>query len=87
MPIISMFFGIIIRMFTGQQEHNPPHFHAEYQGYEGMFDFDGNMLNGNIPVKQQKYIAVWADIHHNELIINWDKAQNDEQPCKIDPLR
>jgi len=30
MPIISTFFGIIIRMYFG--DHNPPHFHAEFQG-------------------------------------------------------
>jgi len=46
MPYVSMFFGIIIRMFFS--EHNPPHFHAEYQGTEGIFNFDGEMLKGNI---------------------------------------
>lgn len=30
MPEISRFFGIIIRMFF--DDHNPPHFHAEYAG-------------------------------------------------------
>ena len=30
MPIVSMFFGIVIRMYY--DEHAPPHFHAEYQG-------------------------------------------------------
>lgn len=30
MPTISMFLGIVIRM--NWLEHNPPHFHAEYQG-------------------------------------------------------
>ncbi|MFQ5674633.1 MAG: DUF4160 domain-containing protein [bacterium] len=30
MPAISMFFGIVVRMFF--REHGPPHFHAEYQG-------------------------------------------------------
>ncbi|MBR1658254.1 MAG: DUF4160 domain-containing protein [Synergistaceae bacterium] len=87
MPVISMFFGIIIRMFAGQQEHNPPHFHAEYQGYNATFDLEGNMLNGDMPLKQQKYIAVWADIHAKELADNWNTAQNDEQPKKIEPLR
>ena len=39
MPTISMFFGIIIRMYnTG--EHNPPHFHASYQGYNAVFNMD-----------------------------------------------
>jgi hypothetical protein len=46
MPYVSMFFGIIIRMFFS--EHNPPHFHAEYQGTEGIFNFEGEMLLGNI---------------------------------------
>jgi len=32
MPIISLFFGIIIRMY--HDDHPPPHFHASYQGFE-----------------------------------------------------
>jgi hypothetical protein len=31
MPTISMFYGIVIRLFLGKKEHNPPHFHAYYQ--------------------------------------------------------
>lgn len=42
MPEISRFFGIIIRMFY--DEHNPPHFHAEYSGKKAVFDFDGNVI-------------------------------------------
>ena len=36
MPVISYFFGIYIRMY--HDDHNPPHFHAEYQGYEALVD-------------------------------------------------
>lgn len=39
MPILSMFFGIIIRMCY--DDHDPPHFHAEYQGMKAVFDFRG----------------------------------------------
>lgn len=39
MPVLSMFYGIIIRMYF--DDHNPPHFHAEYQGYKAQFDMDG----------------------------------------------
>ncbi len=42
MPIISMFFGIVIRMFYN--EHEPAHFHAEYQGQRGKFDLDGEII-------------------------------------------
>ncbi len=38
MPIISNFYGIIIKMYFQQSEHNPPHFHAVYGEYMGAFD-------------------------------------------------
>ena len=30
MPIIAKFYGIIIKMYFQQSEHNPPHFHCIY---------------------------------------------------------
>ena len=30
MPTISMFYGIIVRMYFAPGEHNPPHFHVYY---------------------------------------------------------
>lgn len=46
MPVISTFFGIVIRMFY--QEHGVPHFHAEYQGQQATFTLDGELLAGSI---------------------------------------
>ena len=37
-----MFFGIIIRMYNNG-EHNPPHFHASYQGCHAVFDMNGDL--------------------------------------------
>ena len=85
MPTLSMFFGIIIRMFV--DDHNPPHFHASYQGHEATFDLSGNILEGDMPVKQQKLIAAWAEIHHDELEANWQLAINKESLFKIQPLQ
>ena len=31
MPEISRFFGIVVKMYY--DDHNPPHFHAEYGGH------------------------------------------------------
>jgi hypothetical protein len=45
-PSISVFFGIIIRMFYN--DHEPAHFHAEHQGLQGKFDFSGEMVAGAI---------------------------------------
>ncbi|MFQ5899358.1 MAG: DUF4160 domain-containing protein [Candidatus Methylomirabilia bacterium] len=48
MPIISVFFGIMIRMCYFYKAHEPAHFHAEYHGEQGKFDLDGEMIVGNI---------------------------------------
>ena len=85
MPTLSMFFGIIIRMFA--DDHNPPHFHASYQGADATFDLWGNLLEGDMPSKQQKLIAAWAEIHHDELVANWELASSKEALFKIEPLR
>ncbi len=59
MPIISIFFGIIIRMYFG--DHNPPHFHGEFQGEKATFNFDGQLLTGNISSgTARKLVRDWA---------------------------
>ena len=88
MPTISMFYGIIIRMYLGKKEHNPPHFHAYYQGYRAIFDIANCiMLDGNIPSKQKKLIEAWAELHKEELEADWSLAINGEHPFKIEPLK
>jgi hypothetical protein len=85
MPYVSMFFGIIIRMFYS--EHNPPHFHADYQGSEGTFDFEGNMLHGNIKSKiALKLIKEWSLLRKNELEENWINITHKSVINKIEPL-
>lgn len=86
MPVICMFLGIIIRMYR-DTEHNPPHFHAEYQGTSGIFTLEGDMIKGDIPKKQQKFIGAWAELHKDELAANWELAMANEALYKIEPLR
>ena len=38
MPTISMFYGILVRMYSGQREHPPAHFHASYGEHVATFD-------------------------------------------------
>lgn len=85
MPTLSMFFGIIIRMFA--DDHNLPHFHASYQENNATFDFNGNLLEGDMPAKQQKLIAAWTEIHRDELAANWELTASKEELFKISPLR
>ena len=76
MPLISQFYGILIRMFFNDQEqHHLPHFHAIYGEFSGSFNFEGEQINGNIPKKQQKLISAWAAIHQEELEALWKSVQ------------
>lgn len=66
MPEISRFFGIIIKMFY--DEHNPPHFHAEFQAKKAVFDFLGNILVGDLGSKTAvKLVREWVDLRVTEL--------------------
>ncbi len=73
MPTISMFFGIIIRMYYAPKEHHPPHIHAYYQEAKATFRIgDCEILEGEIPVRQLRFIQAWIEIHRDELFADWD---------------
>ena len=73
MPIISVFFGIIIRMYHA--DHAPPHFHASYQGFETLIAIDsGNVMAGNLPKKALRIVQEWSIAHKDELLANWQRG-------------
>ncbi len=85
MPELSRFFGIILRMF--HQEHNPPHFHAEFQGNKAVFDFQGNILRGDLGLKTAvKLVREWVDLRVTELETDWMLAMKGQEIKKIEPL-
>ena len=87
MPTISMFYGIIIRMYFAPGEHNPPHFHAYYNEYQATINLDNlEIMEGNLPRKQKRLVQAWAELHIDELKANWKLAMNGETPYKIEPL-
>ena len=68
-------------------DHNPPHFHAEYQGEKAVFDFRGNILRGDISSRTAvRLIREWVDLHQKELGANWENMQAGKEFKKIDPL-
>lgn len=85
MPTISLFFGIMISMYA--KDHPEPHFHARYQKYKAVYDLDGNRINGDMPRRQDRLIAAWAEIHQEDLRANWELAESGVNPVSIDPLR
>jgi len=93
MPIISTFFGIVIRMFY--KEHEPPHFHAEHQGQMAKHalseangcNFDGDIIAGYIRSRTARtLIRKWAVTHRSELESNWYKMKRGQTLDRIEPL-
>ena len=85
MPVISVFFGIVIRMFY--LEHGVPHFHAEHQGQQATFTFDGELLAGALESRTaRRLILEWATAHRAELEANWARARAGEPLERIPPL-
>ena len=85
MPIISTFFGIVIRMFY--REHEPVHFHAEHQGQRASIGLDGQILAGEIQsATARRLIREWAELHRAEIEANWARMKAGEQLERIEPL-
>ena len=86
MPQISQFFGIIIRMFY--DEHNPPHFHAQYGEYNCSVDIQSlSVIEGFLPARALGLVVEWAILHKDELIANWYLIERQESLQKIEPLK
>lgn len=86
LPIISQFYGIIVMMFFEGERHHIPHIHIDYAEYSCIFDFDGNIIKGNIPKKQEKLVQAWIEIHKCELQELWKLAKDKKRIFKIKPL-
>lgn len=85
MPVISLFFGIKVTMYY--EDHNPPHFHAEYNGHKVLIDIEeARVIKGMFPSKQLKLILAWCVMHHDELMQNWVLAKDGKELNPINPL-
>ena len=85
MPVISVFFGIVIRMFY--REHGVGHFHAEYQGQQATFTLDGDLLASGMRSRTAlRLIKEWATAHRTELEANWDRVKAGAPLERIPPL-
>lgn len=72
MPLIAKFEGVTIKMYLRKSEHNPPHVHAIYGDCVGMFSLEkGEMLEGDIPMKQQRMIKDFIIYYQEQLYDMW----------------
>lgn len=84
MPVIARFYGMIIKMYFQQSEHNPPHFHVVYGEYIGIIDIQTlEMIEGDLPNKALALTKEWASEHQKELMKIWDT----QEFVKLPPLK
>ena len=83
MPILSRFYGIVIRMYFQQAEHNPPHIHALYdENVAAIVITDGSILEGSLPPKALSMVREWVATNKDALLTIW-KTQ---EFVKLPPL-
>jgi hypothetical protein len=88
MPVISSFYGILVKMYFG--DHVPPHFHAEYAEFSAQITIrDLGILEGYLPPKALGLVVEWASMHREELMDNWENLRKDGNGLfkKIEPLK
>ncbi len=88
MPILSMFYGIIIRMQSEKGgKHHMPHIHCVYGDQEAVLALDGTLIEGNLPSNKMKLVQAWISLHEDELKANWTLLSEGEGFFKINPLQ
>jgi uncharacterized protein DUF4160 len=73
-PIVSLFFGIVIRMY--HDEHPPRHFHAAYQDFEAFVRIENGDRYGALPPKAARIVRQWALDHREALMANWRRGED-----------
>ena len=85
MPEISRFLGIVIYMYFN--EHNPPHFHAEYNEFKVAISIETlGIMEGKLPARVLSLVIEWAQEHQHELLTDWNSLKATGQYHKIPPL-
>jgi len=89
MPVISMFYGIIVQMFVlDTDRHHLPHIHVRFAEFKASISIEtAEILAGSLPTRQLRLVTAWIEIHREELQADWALAAEGTQPYKIEPLK
>ncbi len=89
MPVISMFYGLIVAMYyLDTKQHKLPYIHVKYSGLEAVYEIpNGKLLEGSLPANKEKLLLAWIEIHQEDLMADWELAVTGNAVFKIDPLK
>ncbi|MFN2377312.1 MAG: DUF4160 domain-containing protein [Candidatus Binatia bacterium] len=85
MPEICRFLGIVVAMFY--REHAPPHFHARYRNREIRVNIrTSEVMSGSFNPRERRLLLAWLELHREELLEDWQLAQDRKPLKRIAPL-
>ncbi len=85
MAEVSRFYGIIV--YFHWNEHPPPHLHARYGGDEITVTLDSRMeVEGRFPRRALTLLLEWVELHRDELLEDWRRAERKEPLLPVEPL-
>ena len=89
MPVISMFYGIVVLMYYfDNRKHRQPHIHVASGDDEAVVSIpDGEVIEGRLRNAKLKLVQAWIEIHQEELMKDWQLAVTGQAVFRIDPLR
>ncbi|MDD2632880.1 MAG: DUF4160 domain-containing protein [Bacteroidales bacterium] len=67
-------------------DHNPPHFHANYGNFQIIVEIKSGIVEGKFPKRALNLVLEWYEIHKEELIDNWNSLIETGEYNKITPL-
>ena len=85
MPVISKFYGIVIRIVCGDPIE--PRFHAFYGDAELIVTiWPLKVVEGTAPRRVCDMVLEWAGNHQQELLAAWNRCRFGLAPAAISPL-
>ena len=86
--VLSLFYGIVIRMKRVPKSTSQPHIHADFQGSTARITLNPiEITQNNLPTKQERLVLAWVEIHQDDLLANWNLVQHGQTPAVIDGLK
>jgi hypothetical protein len=86
--VLSLFYGIVIRLKRNPKTTSQPHIHADFQGSTARITLNPiDITNSNLPTRQERLVLAWVEIHQDDLLANWDLVQHGQPPVLIDGLK
>lgn len=74
MPVLSLFYGLIISMYyLDTKQHKLPHIHVAYQENNAVYSIpEGILLEGWLPSNKERLLLAWIEIHKEDLMVTGD---------------